>query len=103
MLGRARAASVWLARSRVTTSCLMKAMMGRGRVTIHAATGGTVLFSLDWSGPLIIVKGDELESPYRFHEMKSAIAFFDAVLLSYAAGPSEARSTGFDLLEFGTP
>ncbi len=34
---RTRAASVWLARSQVTASCLMRAMMGKSCVAIHSA------------------------------------------------------------------
>lgn len=100
---RTRVASVWLARSRVTASCLMKAMMGKSCLTIHSAAGGNLLFSLDWSGPLIVVKGGDLESPYRFHDLKSATTFFDAVLLNHVVSPSEARSAASDLLECGTP
>lgn len=100
---RTRAVSFWLARSRVTASDVMKAMMGRGRVTIHSASDGNVLFSLDWNGPLVVVKGDGLDSPYCFHDMKSAITFFDAVLLDYAVGSSVRRSTVSNFLEFGTP
>lgn len=99
---RTRAVSVWLAQSQVTASCVMKVMIGNGRVTIHSATGGNVLFTMDWSGALVIVEGNELESPYRFHDLKSAVMFFDAVLLNRAANLSNARSTRFDLLEFGT-
>lgn len=101
--GRTRAVSVWLARSRVTASCEMKAMMGKNRVTIHSATGGGLLFSLDWSGLLVVVASGELESPYRFHDLKSAITFFDAVLLSHVSGPSDSQSTGLEPLAFGTP
>ena len=98
---RTRAASVWLARSRVTASNVMKAMMGKDRVTIHSAIGGRIVFSLDWSGPLIVIQGDGIQSPYRFHDLRSAIAFFDAALLNHAAGPSEPCSTVSDLLEVG--
>lgn len=103
MQSRTRAVSVWLARSRVTVSDVMKAMLGKGRVTIHSASGGNVMFSLDWSGALVVVEGNGFESPYRFHGLKSAITFFDAVLLNHAAGPSEMSLTVSDLLEFGMP
>ena len=83
--GRARAVGAWLARPQATAPSLAEAMMGRGCLTIHRAGDGMPL-SLDWSGPVVVVQASQHEGPHRFHDLRSALAFFEAVLLSHAAG-----------------
>ncbi len=96
---RTSSASLWLARSRVTTSCQMKAMIGSNCVTVHAASSGRLLFSLSWADQMIEVKESELEESVHFYEMKTAVTFLEAVLLSYTVRLSEACATASDFVD----
>ena len=89
---RTRLASDWLSKSQITESCIVKALIGEGFITIHSATDGQLLIRLDWHEQVVAIKTSFPHELYRFFDLKAALTFVDAIVQSSVHDFDEPQS-----------
>ncbi len=87
---RTQYAAAWVTRWQTTVSHALLAVIERNHLTLHSATNGDWIASVNWGSERIIVTAAQGESaPYGFDAPKAAFIFLDAVLTHYATTMDE--------------
>jgi hypothetical protein len=90
-------ASAWLSKSQITESCIVKALIGEGFITIHSGIDGQLLIRLDWHEHVVAINTNCPGELYRFFDLTAALTFVDAIVQSsvHDFGEPQSLDTAF--------